>query len=127
MKDDKICKLAKILKLVGIILTGLFGIIILGGDKVTSGILLIATMIFMLLPIKQSKILRLIRIGAVCVVFSLVLWNISATELPSDNPIMGQPVDIPKPIITYSTGVKFFDQLIHIFNGFLEGRVFQGR
>ncbi|WP_199615063.1 hypothetical protein [Paenibacillus alkalitolerans] len=111
----------KTMKWIGIILTGLCGVVLLGGDKVTSGILLIVTMIIMLLPIKQNKILCWVRLGFVCVMFCLVIWNISTTELPGDRfaKIQNGP-----PNETYSTGFRFLDQLIHIFKGFLEGRVF---
>jgi hypothetical protein len=105
-------KFTKIMKWIGIILTGLSGVVWLGGNKIGAGFLLIFTMIFMVLPIKHNKTLRRIRIGFACLVFCLVIWNITQTEIPSDYD-------------GYSTGIRFFDQVLLIFNGFLKGQWFK--
>lgn len=123
-KKGKIHLLKKTMIWIGIILTGLCGVVLFGGDKITSGIMLIVTMIIMILPIKQNKILRRVRIGFVCVVLCLVIWNISTTDLPGDFPFIPSTGEVSD---AYSTGIRFLDQLIHIFKGFLEGRVFQSR
>jgi hypothetical protein len=108
--------LKKTLMWTGIVVTGLCGIVLLGGGKVTSGTLLIATTFGMMLPIGQ-RLPRWARIGLVCAVFGLVIWNISTTDLPA--PGMAEactsgPADLPA-----STGVKFLDQVRDIFNGFV--------
>lgn len=122
---EKAKSFKKILRIIGISLIGLFGIVMLGGDKVTSGIMLLVTTGILLLPIQQNKTLRWVRIGFVCVVFCFVIWNISTTDLPTDNPFLPSPVKNPSEFSsTHFTGIRFIDQLIHIFNGFLEGRVF---
>ena len=123
----------KTMKWIGIILTGIWGIVWLGGDKITSGTLLVIVTIVMILPISQNKTLHWLRIGFICIVFCLVIWNITTTELPGDHFFRPTPFFRPDPSAAnpseiteegYSTGIRFFDQVIHIFKGFLEGRVF---
>ncbi len=57
-----------------------------------------------MLPIGKSKLLKWVRVAFVLVMFALVLWNISTTDYQD----------------CYDTGFKFFDQVLHIFDGFLK-------
>ncbi len=116
----------KALKYLGILLMGAFGIVILIGDKVTSGTLLIASAVLLLLPLKEKKALWWLRAVWVCVLLAFVAWNISTTDLPRDNFFMPFPGTENSLSNRYATGVRFIDQLIHIFDGFLEGRLFKG-
>lgn len=112
----------------GSILTGLLGIILFGGDKVASGSLLMITAVVLALPIRQNKALRLARAGFVCLVIAVVIWNISTTQVPGDPGVFMVQGYSPSPDgIAYRTGFRFLDQLVYIFEGFLQGRVFQGR
>lgn len=90
-------------KIVATILAGLCMVILLSVNKITSSIVLTVAAIILWLPIKDSKPLHWGRFILLAVMFAMVLWNISTTEY----------------IDCYGTGVKFFDQVLHIFDGFL--------
>lgn len=101
----------------GIVLTGMCGVVLLGAGKVNSGTLLIAMTFLMVRPIKRYTLPRWVKVGLICVVFAVVMWNISTTDLPhaSNMEICGG-----EEARTYtSTGFKFLDQVLYIFSGFL--------
>lgn len=109
----------KIAMWTGIVLTGLCGIVLLGGGKITSGTLLVVTAFVMALLVGRSKIPVWLRVVLLCAVFALVIWNISTTEIPdpSDPIAMGCGEELA---FEYEpSGVKFLDQVVRIFNAFL--------
>ncbi|MEU5155995.1 hypothetical protein [Glycomyces sp. NPDC021274] len=103
----------------GIVVTGLCGIVLLGGGKVTAGTLLVATAFILALPVKRHRLPLWVRIALICVVFALVISNISTTEIP--DPSHGMVMACGDEVAdTYSpTGIKFLDQVSYIFAGFL--------
>lgn len=98
-------KVIFVLKVAAAILIGMCVVILLSVNKITSSIVLTVTVIVIFLPIGKSKPLKWGRVAFVLVVFALVLWNISTTDYPANY---------------YNTGFKFFDQVLHIFDGFLK-------
>lgn len=108
----------------GAALMALCGVVMLGGDKITSGCVLLLTALLLLLPLK-TKLLKRLRLGFVCVVVCFVLWNISTTDLPTDHLFFSQDGVSPEDL--YWTGIRFVDQIIHIVRGFLQGRLLQTR
>ncbi|MBB5940195.1 hypothetical protein [Streptomyces zagrosensis] len=111
--------LKKIAMWTGIILTGLCGVMLLGGGKVMSGTLLIATAFIMVLPVRRPKVPRWARIGLICAVFGVVIWNISTTDLPNPSNGMAMSCDNEHADTYTSTGFKFLDQVTYIFSDFL--------
>ena len=111
--------LKKIAMWTGIVLTGMCGVVLLGGGKITSGALLVTTAFVMALLVGRNKVHVWIRVVLLCAIFGLVGWNISTTELPGSTEgmvmVCGTERDEPRP----STGFKFLDQLIYIGDGFL--------
>lgn len=67
----------------GIALTGMCGIVLLGGGKVQSGALLIITAFVMTLLVGRNKLPVWLRVVLLCAVFGLVIANISTTQLPT--------------------------------------------
>ena len=99
----------------GIVVTGLLGIVLLGGGKVQSGTLLIFTAFAMAVPVRRHRLPRWVRIVLVCAVYGLVMLNISTTELPDPSMVRcGEYADWYTP-----TGIEFLDQVQYIFSGFL--------
>jgi hypothetical protein len=92
------------LKVASAVFIGMCVVILLSVNKITSSIVLTITAIIIMLPIGKSKLLKWIRVAFVLVMFALVLWNISTTDYRH----------------CYDTGFKFFDQVLHIFDGFLK-------
>ncbi|MEO3756343.1 hypothetical protein [Streptomyces sp. B6B3] len=111
--------LKKIAKWAGIVFTGLCGVVLLGGGKVTSGILLIATAFIMVLPVRRPMLPRWAWVGLICAVFGVVIWNISTTDLPNSSNVMMAGCANENSDTYTSTGFKFLDQVTHIFRGFL--------
>jgi hypothetical protein len=106
-KDGMISMNTKVsfsLKIALTILIGMCVVILLSVNKITSSIVLTLTAIIILLPINKAKQLKWVRVAFVLVMFALVLWNISTTDYKD----------------CYDTGFKFFDQVLHIFDGFLK-------
>lgn len=103
----------------GIVVTGLCGVALLGGGKVMSGTLLIATAFIMVRPIRQLKLPRWARIGLLCAVFAVVAWNISTTELPDPSNSMVTACGNEVADTYTPTGLKFLDQVTYIFSSFL--------
>ncbi|MEU6247842.1 hypothetical protein [Glycomyces sp. NPDC047010] len=102
----------------GIVLTGLCGIVLLGGGKIVSGSLLIVTAFVMALLVGRSKIPVWLRAVILCAIFALVIWNISTTELPDPN----DPIAMGCGELAFDyepSGIKFLDQVVRIFNSFL--------
>lgn len=107
----------------GIVLTGVCGVVLLGGGKIISGMLLIATTFLMVSSLWRRRIPLWVRVALLCVVFGLVGWNISTTDLPA-------PVDVSTDMTTVChaphtdmferTGVKFVDQMALILASFLD-------
>lgn len=104
----------------GIVLTGVCGIVLLGGGKIVSGTMLVTLTFVMLLP-AWRRISIWVRVGLIVVLFGLVTWNISTTDLrpPSDETTMnGGCVDEGADIFPI-TGIKFVDQVGQIVGGFI--------
>lgn len=93
------------LKVAAVVLIAMCVVILLSVNKISASIVLIVTAIIILLPINRSKPLKWGRVAFVLVAFALVIWNISTVEYPANY---------------YNTGFKFFDQVLHIFDGFLK-------
>ncbi|MFI5622356.1 hypothetical protein ACIA03_02720 [Nocardioides sp. NPDC051685] len=107
----------------GVVLTALCGIVLLGGGKIVSGTLLIATTFLMVSPLWRHKTPRWARVGLLCLVFGLVIWNISTTDLPGDSDMStGMVTACPPPDVDIfaRTGVRFVDQAAHILSAFLD-------
>ncbi len=111
--------LKKIAMWTGIVFTGLCGVVLLGGGKVVSGTLLIATTFIMVLPVRRPKLPRWARVGLLCAVFGVVIWNISTTDLPTPSNQMVMSCANEHADTYTSTGFKFLDQVTYIFNSFL--------
>ncbi|GAB3764951.1 hypothetical protein [Microlunatus parietis] len=109
----------KIAAWTGIVLTGLSGIVLLGGGKVTSGALLIATSFILVRPIRRLALPGWARAGLICAVFAVVIWNISTTELP--NPSNDRAVSCAREsaFAVTPTGFTFLDQVIYIVSTFV--------
>lgn len=107
----------------GVVLTALCGIVLLGGGKIVSGTLLIATAFLMVSPLWRHKTPRWARAGLLCSVFGLVIWNISTTDLPAESNVSTGMVVASSPphADTFPrTGVKLVDQAAFILAGFLD-------
>lgn len=78
--------------------------ILLSANKIVSSAVLILTAVLLFLPIESASLKRG-RVIFTAVIFIMVIWNISTTDYPRDY---------------YNTGVKFFDQSLHIFDAFLQ-------
>jgi hypothetical protein len=98
-------KIITALKVALVAVIGMCIVILLSVNKISSSIVLTITAIVVLLPIGKSTWLKWGRVAFVLIAFALVLLNISTTDYP-----MGY----------YNTGFKFFDQVLHIFDGFLK-------
>jgi hypothetical protein len=110
----------------GIVLTGLCGVVLLGGGKVVSGTLLIAMAFTMVLsvrrpvrPAERRRLPRWVGGALICAVFGVVIWNISTTDLPAPSSGMGACNSASAEGAHSSTGIKFFDQVADIFDGFV--------
>lgn len=103
----------------GIALTGVCGIVLLGGGKIVSGTLLVVLTFVMLLPFWRRWVPLWARVGLVCVLFALVIWNISTTELPAPVNEMEVGGCIEEGRTAPSTGFKFLDQVMLIVNSFI--------
>ncbi|MER7557959.1 hypothetical protein ABTZ46_13520 [Nocardioides sp. NPDC126508] len=101
----------------GIVFTGLCGIVLLGGGKIVSGSTLVTLTFVMLLP-AWRRIPLWGRAGLICVLFALVCWNISTTEIPDPSNDMVTVCSTDEDVSVPSTGFKFLDQVMLIFNGF---------
>ncbi|MFZ5919672.1 MAG: hypothetical protein ACOYY3_01310 [Chloroflexota bacterium] len=97
------------LKVAAVVFIGMCVVILLSVNKIASSILLTLTAIIIMLPIGKSKLLKWGRLVFILVMFALVLWNISTTEYQ----VVGYKD-------CYDSGVKFFDQVHYIFDGFLK-------
>ncbi|GAA1695719.1 hypothetical protein GCM10009830_49560 [Glycomyces endophyticus] len=103
----------------GIVLLGMCGVVLLGGGKITSGILLIVVAFALVLTVGRRRLPlwgNVALTALVLVVLGLVAWNVSTTDLPPKGVeaamACSEAVDYP------STGVRLFDQAVYIFNGF---------
>lgn len=96
------------LKVAAVVIIGMCVVILLSVNKIASSILLTLIAIMIMLPTGKSKLLKWGRLALILVMFALVLWNISTTEYK----VFGYKD-------CYDTGIKFFDQIHYIFDGFL--------
>lgn len=103
----------------GIVVTALCGVVLLGGGKVVSGTLLIATAFIMVRPIRRLKLPLWARIGLLCAVYGLVALNISTTDLPLSSNGMVMACGSEAADGFTPTGIKFWDQVRWIFSSFL--------
>lgn len=107
----------------GIVLTGICGIVLLGGGKIMSGTMVIATTFLIVSPTWRNRFPRWARAGLLCVVFGLVIWNISTTDLPDLSNVSPDKAGVCLPPHTEMfprTGITFVDQLAVILAAFLE-------
>ncbi|SDE53412.1 hypothetical protein [Glycomyces harbinensis] len=103
----------------GIVVIGLCGVVLLGGGKVMSGTLMVATAFILALPVKRHRLPRWVRVVLLGVVFAMVAWNISTTDLPDPSHMMVAGC-VDESASTYTrTGITFLDQVLYIFSGFL--------
>lgn len=102
----------------GVVFTGLCGIVLLGGGKITSGTMLVTLTFVMLLPFWRRTVPLWARAGLICVLFGVVIWNISTTDLPAPSNDMEVACTADQRVSTPSTGFKFLDQVTYIFNSF---------
>lgn len=98
-------KNVSIIKIATAVVISMCGVILLGANKIASGIVLAVTVVVILLPTSKSEWLQWCRLAFMVVAVAFVLWNISTTKLP------------PRFL---HTGVKFFDQVLYIFDMFLK-------
>lgn len=103
----------------GIALTGMCGVVLLGGGKIVSGTLLITTAFVLALPVGRSKLPVWVRVVLLCAVFGLVIWNISTTELPNPSDTMAMGCGEELAFDYQPSGITFVDQVVRIFNTFL--------
>ncbi len=103
----------------GIVITGLCGVVLLGGGKVMSGTLLVATAFILALPVRRHKLPLWARVGLICAVFAVVIWNISTTDLPDPSNAMVAGCTDEAAFAYTPTGFRFLDQLTLIFSHFL--------
>lgn len=103
----------------GIALTGMCGIVLLGGGKIGSGILLIATTFIMALLVGRSRLPIWVRVVLLCAVFGVVLLNISTTEIPDPSDPIAMSCGEELAFEYQPSGVKLLDQAVRIFNVFL--------
>ena len=103
-------KTLSVVKIAAAVIIGMCVVILLGANKIASSLMLTVTVVVILLPPSKSEWLQWCRLGFMCAAFAFVLWNISTTEYPAR---------------FYNTGVKFFDQVLYIFDMFL--KTFSGR
>lgn len=108
----------KIAMWAGIVFTGLCGIVLLGGGKIMSGTMLVTLTFVMLLPVWRRGVPLWARAGLICVLFGVVIWNISTTDLPAPSNDMKVACTTDERATSPSTGFKFLDQVTHIFNSF---------
>lgn len=92
------------LKIAAVVLIGICVFILLSVNKISSSIVLTASAILIMRPIGDSKRQKWGRIALLSILFAMVLWNISTTDYRD----------------CYATEWKFFDQLLHLFDGFLK-------
>jgi hypothetical protein len=109
----------KIAMWTGIVLTGMCGVVLLGGGKIGSGILLITTAFVMALLVGRSKLPVWVRVMLLCVIFGLVIWNISTTEIPDPSDPIAMGCGDEFAFAYTPSGIKFLDQVVRIFNSFL--------
>lgn len=109
----------KIAMWTGIVLTGMCGVVLLGGGKVISGTLLIVTTLVMVRPATRYKPPRWVSVVLICAVFGVVTWNISTTELPNDSFHSTVACESEGVNMFERTGYKFLDQVTRILGSFL--------
>jgi hypothetical protein len=109
----------KIAMWTGIVLTGICGVVLLGGGKIVSGTLLITTAFVMALLVGRSKLPIWVRVMLLCAIYGLVIWNISTTEIPDPSDPIAVGCGDELAFAYTPSGIKFLDQVAHIFNGFL--------
>ncbi len=97
-------KALNILKIIASFLIGIWAVIWYGANKIGASIVLAIVVFVIMLPFKKQKWITIARIVFVTVAFIFVLYNISTTDLPPGTSI---------------TEIKFIDQIIHIFRGFI--------
>ncbi len=97
-------KTLKILKIIAAYLIGAWAIIWFGANKITASIVFVLIIHVIVLPFSKKKWVTVARTCFVVVAFSMIIYNISTTDLPPGTDL---------------TGIKLIDQVIHIFNGFI--------
>ncbi|GAB6937699.1 hypothetical protein ACQP60_05820 [Isoptericola variabilis] len=102
----------------GIGVTGACGVVLLGGGKIWSGTLLIATTFLMVLPVWR-RVPRWARLALLVAVVALVVANISTTQLPGPSTGMVTRCGDEEAATFTPTGIRFLDQLRYILGSFL--------
>ncbi|GAA1680922.1 hypothetical protein GCM10009830_30020 [Glycomyces endophyticus] len=100
----------------GVAVTGLLGVVLLGGGKIQSGTLLILTAFALAQPAARRRLPLWLGVALVGVLYGLVAWNISTTELP--DPSAGMMSCEEHSEWYDPTGIRFVDQLMWILSGF---------
>jgi hypothetical protein len=100
-----------------IVVTGLVGIVLLGGGKIQSGSLLIFAAFALAVP-KRHRLPLWVRIGLLCALYGMVAWNISTTEIP--DPSDGLRVSCGTEVADWDapTGITLLDKAFYIFSTF---------
>jgi hypothetical protein len=111
--------LRKVAMWAGIALTGMCGVVLLGGGKIGSGILLIATTFIMALLVGRARLPIWVRVVVLCAVFGLVILNISTTEIPDPSDPIAMSCGEELAFDYQPSGVKLLDQAVRILNVFL--------
>ena len=102
----------------GIVLAGACGVVLLGGGKIGSGILLIATTFVMVLP-AWRRLPGWARASVLVAVLAVVAANVSTTPLPGSSTGLVTPCGDEAATTFTPTGIRFLDQLRYILDSFL--------
>lgn len=97
-------KTLNVIKIISAFLIGVWAVIWFGANKITASIVLTIIDFTIMLPFSQRKWITYARIIFVIIAFVLVIFNITTTDLPPGTDV---------------TNIKFIDQIIHIFQGFI--------
>lgn len=97
-------KTLKTLKIIAAFLIGIWAVIWYGANKIGATIVLTIIIFVIMLPFSKRKWVTYARIGFLIIAFTFVIYNITTAELPPGTEI---------------TSIKFINQIVHIFNGFI--------
>jgi hypothetical protein len=101
-----------------IVVTGLLGIILLGGGKIQSGTLMVFAAFALAVP-NRHRLPVWVRLGLLCALYALVTWNVSTTELPNDANDMWGSCEPEVAGFYAPTGIGLLDRAFYIFSVFV--------
>jgi hypothetical protein len=107
----------KTVKWTVIVVTGLVGIVLLGGGKIHSGSLMTFAAFALAVPVKHRLPLW-VRIGLLCALYGMVTWNISTTEIPDVANGMRASCGTEVADWYAPTGIALLDKAFYIFSVF---------